>query len=241
MEPKNIYTMDSDQDGLTDAQELALGTNPFSSDSDSDGLTDLEEVQQGLNPIQQRKEKSYGLDYDTISKTLSEMARENYEDMVKALLAMELSIKNKSLLDTLYQDFRGIDDLSLVSDDLRLRADGYQEQLQEEVTDLLDKLYRTGEGASFIMEVIASNNISASLAQYEVLNEEDYSSLTLETLQDIIQKELSLTSQDYFGDVTYLALQKDLLDQKSHFLQQYVSTLMDKLTQEKDQRDLVLD
>ncbi len=178
--------------------------------------------------------------YDTISRTLSEMARENYEDMVKAFLAMELNIQNKSLLDTLYQDFMGIDDLSLVSEDLRLRADGYQEQLQEEVTDLLDKLYRTGEGASFIMEVIASNNISESLAQYEVLNEEDYSSLTLETLQDIIQKELSLTSQDYFGDVTYLALQKDLLDQKSHFLQQYVTTLMDKLPQEKDQSALVL-
>lgn len=91
------------------------------------------------------------------------------------------------------------------------------------------------------MEVIASNNISESLAQYEALNEEDYSPLTLENLQDIIQKELSLTSQDYFGDVTYLALQKDLLDQKSHFLQQYVTTLMDKLPQEKDQRDLVLD
>ncbi|MDU5727411.1 MAG: hypothetical protein E6Z82_07415, partial [Neisseria sp.] len=106
------------------------------------------------------------------------MARENYEDMVKAFLAMELNIQNKSLLDTLYQDFRDIDDLSLVSDDLRLRADGSQRQIQEEMTDLLDKLYRTGEGASFIMEVIASNNISESLAQYEVLNEEDYSSLT---------------------------------------------------------------
>ncbi|HFR3900514.1 TPA: hypothetical protein ACHVH6_001626 [Streptococcus suis] len=179
--------------------------------------------------------------YDTISKTLSDMALENYEDMVKAFLAMELSIKNKSLLDTLYQDFRSIDDLSLVSDDLRLRADGYQEQLQEEMTDLLDKLYRTCEGASFIMEVIASNNIPETLAHYDILNEEDYSSLTLETLQDIIQKELSLTSQDYFGDVTYLALQKDLLDQKSHFLRQYVTTLMEKLPQEKDQRALVLD
>ena len=63
MEPKNIYTMDSDQDGLTDAQELALGTNPFSSDTDSDGLTDLEEVQRGLEPCQhQRKESSYDLD-----------------------------------------------------------------------------------------------------------------------------------------------------------------------------------
>lgn len=179
--------------------------------------------------------------YETISNLLSEMSRENYEDMVKALLSMELSIKNKSLLDTLYQDFMAIDDLSLVSDDLRLRADGYQEQLQEELTDLLDKLYRTGEGTSFIMEVIASNNILDTLTQYEVLDEDDYSSLTLETMQDIIQKDLSLTSQDYFGDVIYLALQKDLLDQKSHFLQQYVTTLMDKLLQGKDQSTLVLD
>lgn len=179
--------------------------------------------------------------YETISNLLSEMSRENYEHMVKVFLSMELSIKNKSLLDTLYQDFMVIDDLSLVSDDLRLRADGYQEQLQEELTDLLDKLYRTGEGTSFIMEVIASNNILDTLTQYEVLDEDDYSSLTLETMQDIIQKDLSLTSQDYFGDVTYLALQKDLLDQKSHFLQQYVTTLMDKLPQGKDQSTLVLD
>lgn len=63
MEPKSIYTRDLDQDGLTDAQELALGTNPFSSDSDSDGLTDLEEVQRGLEPCQhQRKESGYDLD-----------------------------------------------------------------------------------------------------------------------------------------------------------------------------------
>ena len=63
MEPKSIYTRDSDQDGLTDAQELALGINPFCSDCDSDGLTDLEEVQRGLEPCQhQRKESSYDLD-----------------------------------------------------------------------------------------------------------------------------------------------------------------------------------
>ena len=32
MNPKTIYEKDSDQDGLTDAQELALGTNPQSVD-----------------------------------------------------------------------------------------------------------------------------------------------------------------------------------------------------------------
>ncbi|WP_444811506.1 thrombospondin type 3 repeat-containing protein, partial [Streptococcus canis] len=30
----NAYPKDSDGDGLTDDEEIALGTNPFSSDSD---------------------------------------------------------------------------------------------------------------------------------------------------------------------------------------------------------------
>ena len=42
-----IYQRDSDQDGLTDAQELTLGTNPLSADSDGDGRSDLVEVEEG--------------------------------------------------------------------------------------------------------------------------------------------------------------------------------------------------
>lgn len=63
MEAKTIYNTDSDYDGLTDAQELALGTNPLSSDTDSDGLTDLEEIQEGTFPtLRQPKEETYDLD-----------------------------------------------------------------------------------------------------------------------------------------------------------------------------------
>ncbi|HEO3395708.1 TPA: calcium-binding protein [Streptococcus agalactiae] len=62
MDSKTIYERDSDQDGLTDAQELALGTNPFSSDSDGDGKTDLEEVQSGDLPMIPQKERRYDLD-----------------------------------------------------------------------------------------------------------------------------------------------------------------------------------
>lgn len=91
------------------------------------------------------------------------------------------------------------------------------------------------------METIASNNISDTLVHYDILDGDGYSSLALETLQDIIQKDLALTSQDYFGDVTYIALQKDLLDPKSHFLQHYVASLMDNRPQAKDQSALVLD
>ena len=35
---------DEDGDGLTNAEELGLGTSPYSSDTDSDGLSDFEEV-----------------------------------------------------------------------------------------------------------------------------------------------------------------------------------------------------
>lgn len=41
---------DSDEDGLTAAQEAALGTNPNSSDSDGDGFSDFVEVNQDGNP-----------------------------------------------------------------------------------------------------------------------------------------------------------------------------------------------
>ncbi len=36
--------LDSDGDGLTDAEERAIGTDPFNPDTDGDGLTDYEEV-----------------------------------------------------------------------------------------------------------------------------------------------------------------------------------------------------
>ena len=41
---------DSDGDGLSDAREYALGTNPVSGDTDEDDLPDAEEVAQGTDP-----------------------------------------------------------------------------------------------------------------------------------------------------------------------------------------------
>jgi len=41
---------DSDDDGLTDGDEVALGTDPLDADSDDDGLTDGDEVARGTSP-----------------------------------------------------------------------------------------------------------------------------------------------------------------------------------------------
>ena len=62
MNPKTIYEMDSDQDDLTDAQELDLGTNPYAIDTDGDGQADLEELQSGHSPLVLQKELCDGLE-----------------------------------------------------------------------------------------------------------------------------------------------------------------------------------
>ena len=43
---------DFDGDGISNAQEWAAGTNPYSIDTDGDGFTDLDELQDGSNPKQ---------------------------------------------------------------------------------------------------------------------------------------------------------------------------------------------
>ena len=46
-----IPSQDSDGDGLTNAQEVALGTNPLNPDTDGDGMPDGWEVRFGTNPL----------------------------------------------------------------------------------------------------------------------------------------------------------------------------------------------
>ena len=47
---QNIF-LDSDQDGLSDAEEKTYGTNPYMADTDGDGYSDGVEVNSGYNPL----------------------------------------------------------------------------------------------------------------------------------------------------------------------------------------------
>ncbi|MEQ1565367.1 MAG: thioredoxin domain-containing protein [Myxococcota bacterium] len=49
-EEKTPAELDSDGDGLNDAQELELGLDPNAADSDADGVSDPDEIDAGLNP-----------------------------------------------------------------------------------------------------------------------------------------------------------------------------------------------
>ena len=49
---------DTDGDGLTDLEELVMGTNPINWDTDGDGMSDLYEVMWNLNPLKTLVEQS---------------------------------------------------------------------------------------------------------------------------------------------------------------------------------------
>jgi hypothetical protein len=49
--PPDVSLQDPDNDGLTNGEEAALGTNPFNADTDGDGMKDGWEADNGLNPL----------------------------------------------------------------------------------------------------------------------------------------------------------------------------------------------
>lgn len=89
---------DTDNDGLTDLEELALGTNPIEWDTDGDGLSDYWEVMYGLDPRKADALNGAGanLDGDFMAKYFTEA---NYlvvtlKPGVNGLPATEIAIPN---------------------------------------------------------------------------------------------------------------------------------------------------
>ena len=58
-----VLDHDTDNDGLTDGEELAAGTDPNDADTDNDGWSDGEEVDLGTNPTYAYSHPYYG-DYN---------------------------------------------------------------------------------------------------------------------------------------------------------------------------------
>lgn len=57
---------DTDDDGLSDADELSAGTDPWNPDSDGDGLLDGEEVARGTNPLSSDSDMDGLSDFDEV-------------------------------------------------------------------------------------------------------------------------------------------------------------------------------
>lgn len=65
LDPENPkWSMDSDNDGLTDAEEELFGTDPLKSDTDGDGLLDKFEIEASLDPLNKDTDDNGVLDGD---------------------------------------------------------------------------------------------------------------------------------------------------------------------------------
>ncbi len=72
-----VLDRDTDADGLTDRQELAIGTNPLGVDSDADGLTDSQEISLGTDPLTADTDGDGGRDAEEIRNGTNSIAEQS--------------------------------------------------------------------------------------------------------------------------------------------------------------------
>ncbi|WP_061595302.1 PBECR4 domain-containing protein [Streptococcus sanguinis] len=70
---KEELERDTDGDGIPDAVERNMGTNPYSPDTDGDGKSDQEEISYGTNPLAADNSKNENLSSSGQQKTVAEL------------------------------------------------------------------------------------------------------------------------------------------------------------------------
>jgi len=102
--------LDSDNDGLSDAEELALGTDPYNVDSDNDGEWDSVEVHFGTDPLDpSSNSRSQGIILVTLPPSGGAVS-DAVIPMVPRLQHADLyfSVDSSGSMWTIFQDLRGI-------------------------------------------------------------------------------------------------------------------------------------
>lgn len=222
MPRQTIYTQDSDLDGLTDAQEMALGTNPLSTDSDGDGQADLVEILSGRQAT-----------VDEMRQVLQAFMKQSYETYVKALFAVEHKITSESFLNDLYYYYMAEDNIGLLDEQLVQEIERQEEIIKDDLAILFEHLYGLGEANEFIQEVL-NGQTSKELVSPQSWNLGSYDHYSLETLDDLILNQLPEDSTDYFDDLVQLAIRQNRLDSKAQFLEAYLADLVPKQAPQPD-------
>ena len=64
------------------------------------------------------KRREINMQFTEIKKQMEFMMQENYEDFIKALISIELGIKDKNVLNKVYNKYMENDDVNLIDGNL---------------------------------------------------------------------------------------------------------------------------
>jgi len=114
---KNIF-QDSDQDGLTNEEEKAYGTDPYKSDTDGDGYSDGAEVRSGYDPLKPAPGDKI-ISQNETQKVAGTSIENNGKNLTK-----ELSAKTANLISQSQAENKEIkiDDLDNIVDEVSTKA-----------------------------------------------------------------------------------------------------------------------
>jgi hypothetical protein len=172
---KNIF-LDSDQDGLSDEEELTYGTDPQKADSDGDGYSDGAEVQSGYDPtkpspgdklIPTAASTSTETPIDPDQKNLTREVTQKITDMINDgdIDNQEINLDQVNMLvDESLSTQVSPDELPIVTrDDILIKQDDFKgltdEQIEEaKKNDFIDYL----AGMSYLLSINSPTPITSS-------------------------------------------------------------------------------
>lgn len=139
------YFEDRDQDGLTDQEELALGTDPDNEDSDGDGYSDGVEVESGYDPLDASPiDEPEPVQNEAIPESDANLTKEFFENLeeVKTDELAALQVMANDPIQYENQVASGeLDNLELTEDEIASLLEETIEEvnIEDEIVELTDE------------------------------------------------------------------------------------------------------
>lgn len=120
------------------------------------------------------------MDYKTMRDNIENMATENYEDFIKAIISFEKGINDKEALDTIYDDYTANDSLTLLNEEFDYMIEDLREQGQikdlpyvQEEKDNLVNIVGNIVGKVDVVERENKNGEAFRVANFSVVSKDD--------------------------------------------------------------------
>lgn len=201
--------LDSDQDGLSDQEELAYRTDPFNRDTDTDGYSDGTEVKSGYDPLKPSPgDKLAVINKTENSKIIPALGEKvNLTQKLSEQISNEIGLGDESVesskeittekIEALVEDFLTTyssqeEILSLSVDNIQIKEQSYDKLSPEEATQK-----KKEDFTNYLASVFYALSLNS---EKPILSTYDFENALGETFQEI-STALIDSKQDYFDNL----------------------------------------